>query len=388
MEQVITVRRRAPEVVGLRKRTLGRIALTNVPAAARADSVLVLHRGHEIPHVDSLQGYAAILAERDVAIAADTLDTALLSGYDSLENLTDGTIVALEPTGGTNTLFRPESHHNAIFATGTCNSNCLMCSQPPVEWDPPNVVAENLRLIDLIETAPGNLGISGGEPTLLGAGLVEILEALKRKFPQTPVFMLSNGRGLADPTYAQAIAASVPKQFVCGIPLHADVPAVHDYIAQAKGAFEETLAGLYNCARYSIPVEVRVVLHKQSIPRLHSLMEFIYRNTPFVEHVALMGLENMGYVKRNWDELWIDPVDYQEDLEKAVRYLHYRGMNVSIYNHPRCITPKALWGFARQSISDFKNLFLPECRGCSEYSQCSGLFASSETRHSRGIRAI
>jgi His-Xaa-Ser system radical SAM maturase HxsC len=387
MEQVITIRRRAGSTRDLAKRTVGRITHRHVPVGDRADSFLIIRGGATDIAPEDVSGYGAILLEAGAEAFANSISNIpVMLGYEDLVELTDGTIIAIEPTGGTNTLFRPESDHNAIFATGRCNSNCLMCSQPPADWEPWDILAEHLRTIDLIQSAPTNLGISGGEPTLLGSGLTQILSAIKVKFPDSPLFMLSNGRTLADAAYAKEVADAIPRDFMCGIPLYADVPAIHDYIVQAKGAYEETLAGLYNCARYGIPVEIRVVLHKQSLPRLLPLMDFIYRNLPFVRHVALMGLENMGYVKKNWEELWVDPMDYQSELEEAVKCLHYRGMNVSIYNHPLCTLLRSLWSFARQSISDFKTLYLTECEACIERGNCSGLFASSESRHSRGIR--
>ena len=101
-----------------------------------------------------------------------------------------------------------------------------------------------------------------------------------------------------------------------------------------------------------------------------------------------MGLENMGYVKKNWDLLWVDPLDYLDELESAVRHLFYRGLNVSIYNLQLCVLPQSLWPFARQSISDYKNIFLDACSQCGAQTQCGGLFLSSETRHSRGIHPI
>ena len=159
-------------------------------------------------------------------------------------------------------------------------------------------------------------------------------------------------------------------------------------MVQAKGAFDQTIQGLYNATKYGLAVELRVVLHKQTIPGLLALAEFIYRNLPFVRHVALMGMENMGYVKKNWDLLWIDPMDYSNELEEVVRYFYHRRVHASIYNLPLCILPKNLWAFARKSISDFKNIYLDVCESCSARLHCSGFFQSSETRHSRGIKPI
>ena len=73
------------------------------------------------------------------------------------------------------------------------------------------------------------------------------------------------------------------------------------------------------------------------IPRLAQLAEYIYRNLTFAEHIALMGLEHIGYAPRNMHELWIDPYDYQDQLESAVEILSTRGMNVSIYNLQLCV---------------------------------------------------
>ena len=105
-----------------------------------------------------------------------------------------------------------------------------------------------------------------------------------------------------------------------------------DYVVQARGAFDQTIQGLHRLAQYEQPVEIRVVLHKLTIPRLYDLAHFIYRNLPFARHVALMGLEITGFTRPNLNKLWIDPYEYQTELPRAVEYLAIRGMNVSIYN--------------------------------------------------------
>jgi hypothetical protein len=101
-----------------------------------------------------------------------------------------------------------------------------------------------------------------------------------------------------------------------------------------------------------------------------------------------MGLEPTGYTPRNKDKLWIDPADYQDILEEAVETLAIRGMKVRIYNSQLCVTKPSLWKFTRKSISDWKNIYLPECQSCSKLSECGGLFQSAERMHSAHIRSL
>ena len=243
-------------------------------------------------------------------------------------------------------------------------------------------------MLALIKTPPEYMGMTGGEPTLLGPDLIRLLEAAKDKLPATHLHMLTNGRLYKDLSFVRRIAEVNHPSFISAIPLYADIAGVHDYIVQAHGAFDETVEGLYNAAEAGLSVEIRIVLHKQSIPRLKQLAEFIYWNFPFAVHVVFMGLENMGYVKKNWEELWIDPVDYMDSLGEVVKYLYLRRMNVSIYNLQLCLLPQSLWSFARKSISDFKNEYLDACERCSVRQHCSGLFTSQVNLHSEHIHAL
>jgi His-Xaa-Ser system radical SAM maturase HxsC len=263
-----------------------------------------------------------------------------------------------------------------------------MCSQPPREVDDSEATSDLLRIISLVSDAPEHMGITGGEPTLLGDGLIEVVAALRDRLPGTAVTMLTNGRMFCYESYVKKLAAVGHARCVSSIPLYADNAQDHDFVVQVSGAFDQTQRGLYNAALHGLAVELRVVLHKHTTPRLVRLVDFIYRNLPFVQHVALMGMENTGYARANDEEVWVDPVDYVGDLEEAVRQLHYRRVAVSIYNLPLCILPADLWSFARQSISDYKNIYLDECAGCRERTRCAGLFESSRKKHSRGIRAI
>src|SRR5262249_24774143 len=112
------------------------------------------------------------------------------------------------------------------------------------------------------------------------------------------------------------------------------------------------------------------------------------RNLPFVDHVALMGLENTGFTLANTDLLWIDPMDYRDQLAEAVQLLVSAKMPVSIYNLPRCVLARSVWPYARQSISAWKNGYAVVCAECVERPRCAALFTSGRPKQSRGITPI
>jgi His-Xaa-Ser system radical SAM maturase HxsC len=360
-----------------------------VPVGGRRDYVRILRK--ERGADSSLDGYGAILTDLSEAEAFPNIPSGMsaICSAEHLEHISDGDVLRLDFGHAlVRSLYRVGSNHNIIFATDRCNSNCLMCSQPPKDIDDSYLIEENLRLIDLIPSTTRNLTITGGEPTLLGEGLFRLIAACREKLPVTRLHMLTNGRMFSYRGLAGRLAQVAHPQLTLGVPLYSDHSAIHDYVVQARGAFDETIVGLHNLARFKQKIEIRVVVHKQTFERLPQLAEYIYRNCPFAAHVALMGLEMMGYTKTNLKQLWIDPVEYQPQLEGAVKFLAAVGMNVSIYNHQLCVLRRSLWPYARKSISDFKNIYLEECEKCSVLMECGGLFRSGEKIHSAHIAAI
>ncbi|MEZ3440590.1 His-Xaa-Ser system radical SAM maturase HxsC [uncultured Alistipes sp.] len=280
------------------------------------------------------------------------------------------------------------SNDNALFVTSQCNNRCVMCCQPPLQRnDLDGYFRRNMELIDSAPPELPSLGITGGEPTLLGDRLFDMIRHIKTKLPNTEIHLLTNGRAFADKTHARKLAACGVEKMLLGIPLHADNAADHDAITQARGSFNETMLGLYNLGRYDVGIELRVVLTRMNYRRLPKLPNFIYRNLPFVEFISLMGLEYTGYTIKNSDAVWIDPLDYRAELMQAVTELHDWSMDVSVFNLPRCVLPKSLWPFARKSISDWKTKYLDICSDCTEQAECCGLFATSRVQ-SRGVKPI
>lgn len=270
--------------------------------------------------------------------------------------------------------YRRGDNGNVLFATERCNSYCLMCSQPPRQVDDDWRVHHLCDLVDLIDRTERSLAISGGEPTLMGSGLATIVARCSERLPDTHLHILSNGRLLGNTSLTEQFEGIHP-HLSWGIPLYGDHYALHDYVVQSEGAFAQTLRGLYALEAAKQRIEIRVVLVKPSLDRLVALTRFIHRNLPFVEHVALMGIEPIGFAKAHHEALWADPADYTEQLKEAIDALSRRGIAVSLYNLPLCTIPESLWPFAQQSISNWKNDYLDVCTNCAVKNRCGGFFS-------------
>lgn len=285
-------------------------------------------------------------------------------------------------------LYRRISKHNAFLVTERCNHYCLMCSQPPKTTDDRWILDEIAEAIELIDPGTESIGFTGGEPLLEWRHFVDLLAVVRDRLPSTAVHVLTNGRAFASTDVVEAWAGVGHRRLTAGIPVYSAVDTVHDYVVQAQGAFDETILGILRLKDKGQPVEIRVVLHAITAPRLRWTCLWLARNLPFVDHVALMGLENTGFALANEELLWIDPLDYQDALAAGVDFLRTAGIPVSVYNLPLCLLDPSVWDVAVQSISDWKNSYLPECSCCEMRSRCAGFFSTGRLRVSRGVKAI
>lgn len=373
----------------------------------------VIHRaGHTSPYLatvtrdtdllQSAKGEMALLAPAEKVVPgykAVILDAGGLDGEvrtdvfaltDGFDHLSEGDIVRLNSkTGAIRVLFRRNASSNTILLTERCDHYCLMCSQPPKARDDSWLFTEAFELITRIPTDAQELIFSGGEPTLYGRQLVELIEHSKKFLPKTAIHVLSNGRAFKNADFARSYVAVEHPDLMTGIPLYSDDPVRHDYVVQSRGAFNETIQGIVNLKKVGGRVEVRIVLHKQTLDRLVSTCEFIARNLIFVDHVALMGLEPTGFARLNIENLWVDPYEYKDILSEATNILNSYRIPTSIYNHQLCTVNADVIPNCRKSISDWKREYLPECTACARLNECGGLFHSAQLyRYSRHIRPM
>ena len=344
-----------------------------------------LVKGQDIPSDYSL--YLTFDAKKAQEISTGKNRVILLD--QNYEYLADRDVLRINPAKSSlRVLFRANSKSNSFLVTERCDNFCLMCSQPPRDIEDGWIAEEILEAIPLIEKSTQEIGFTGGEPTLLGERFLAILEKCKNYLPDTAIHILSNGRKFSDKAFTASYSKINHPDMMVGIPVYSDVAHIHDYVVQAENAFNETIRGILNLKNHGQRVEIRIVVHKQTYDRLPQLTEFITRNLAFVDHVALMGLELMGFTKANMEKLWIDPFCYKQELLEATHCLALSGVNVSIYNHQLCTIDRDIWPYARKSISDWKNEYLDACEACTERDNCGGFFSSQLVKPSQHIEPI
>jgi His-Xaa-Ser system radical SAM maturase HxsC len=224
------------------------------------------------------------------------------------------------------TLFRRNSAHNSFLVTERCNNYCLMCSQPPKDVDDRWILKEIIESLPFIDPATPALTFTGGETLSDWEDFMTVLKECRDRLPATAIQVLTNGRAFANSEIVDAWKGIGHPNLMAAIPVYASVDHIHDHVVQAKGAFDETVLGILKLKDRGQRVEIRVVLHALTAPILEETGRWIARNLPFVDHVALMGLENTGFAIANDALLWMDPIDYGEGLAKAVEHLSAAGV--------------------------------------------------------------
>ncbi len=300
-------------------------------------------------------------------------------GVDDIGLLEPGDVVVTNPSRREiQVVYRISDVHHSVFLTNRCNSLCLMCSQPPTRHDDLWLVDEAINVIRHVPKSPQALGMTGGEPTLLGIRLRDVLESSFAHHPHTRVDLLTNGRRLGNPEFAEMLLSGLAPSVNWLVPLYGHADFLHDFVVQINGAFEQTIAGMLNLHEFKQAIQLRIVLIDPVLRILPDLCTYIARNLPFVREVALMGCEPIGFALANRAVCEIDLLTWHENLEESVTILRRVGVPCILMNTPLCTLPKSLWSNAQRSISDWKQVHVSECAECSVKSRCSGLFAWHE----------
>lgn len=320
------------------------------------------------------------LVENFVQIPGETpIPITIVGKSDVSQVLVDYDVIEINEKGVAFVLFSALSNSNAIFITGKCNSNCRMCPNSETLRRKSAVLPINY-LCDIIEQIPSDachLTISGGEPFLLRDDFFRLMDKLNKHLPNTPLQLLSNGRALANQSFASEFSNHVTNFWSIAVPIHASTNQLHDYITQNLGSFTQSIIGLKKIAHTAADIEIRVVVSKINYENLIDLAKFLVFSIPRITRVNFIGLEMLGNAMVNASEIWIDYREAFPYIKEAIDFLIRSGTNTGLYNLPLCAVDQAYWGICKRSISDYKVNYSEECMECSVKSICGGYFLST-----------
>ena len=276
-------------------------------------------------------------------------------------------------------IVRYQSTHNTLLVTEKCDQLCVMCSQPPKNYE--------LDLFhiyrDALEYAPLNaiIGISGGESLLYKEQVFELIEQTSEQRSDLGFHILTNAQHLKHEDVPRL--QKLPHERIrFAVPIYAPVATIHDEIVGKTGAFDQLLLGIENLMVAGAEIEIRTVIMRQNVDLLCDLANFISWEIPDIDHWAIMQMEYIGYAKKNWREIFYDHSQDVAPLHDAITIAEQHGITCQLYNMPLCTLPERLHNRAPRTISDWKQTYFSQCHSCSKKPDCSGVFAWAKPENS------
>lgn len=297
-------------------------------------------------------------------------------------NEIDGDVVFVLPERRiAHRLIRAASSHNTFLVTERCDQLCVMCSQPPKEHH-----ADMFPVFEaaaLLAPHGAVIGLSGGEPTLYKGQLLTFLQGTMAKRPDLEFHILTNAQHFEEVDLA-ALRELDAKRIMWGVPLYSADAEVHDRIVGKEGAQQRVLENLGLLCKAGAHVELRTVVMRPNEAGLPELARLVATKVAFAARWAIMQLENIGYGRKNWRELFQDTSLTFEPVGAAIDFARSRGIDAQMFNFPLCTVPEAYRHLAPSTISDWKRKYLPECADCRLREACSGFFDWHPADHGYG----
>ncbi len=171
---------------------------------------------------------------------------------------------------------KPASSRRAEINLGyACNNRCLFCSEQEHRSDlktagMDQTEALKRQITDLYQAGARHLTFLGGEPTIRRDFIDLVHWANCTGFD--PVLLTTNGRMLANRTYAEALSKAGLTHLV--LSLHGPTAAIHDGTVQVQGAFTQLRKALANLQELAIPFSLTSVISTMNLKELPQLAEF------------------------------------------------------------------------------------------------------------------
>jgi His-Xaa-Ser system radical SAM maturase HxsC len=341
-----------------------------LPATSEAHSPFICRVSNASSEHGNLAD-VAIVARNEAEWVLTGREGIFAVGLEGLECI-DGDVLLVDPKAGrAERIFRSGSRHNTLLVTERCDQLCVMCSQPPKKTHVDRFA--HFEAACLLCEEDSLIGISGGEPTLYKKELFDLVERTMAQRPDVGFHILSNGQHFSEEDIDR-LRSPAFRNVIWGIPVYSESAALHDEIVGKAGALDRLKQSFAWLMRAGARVELRTVLLSSNVTRLPDLADFVSRQLGFIECWSIMQLENIGYAKNRWHQLYVDHQQQFDPIAAAIDRVQMRRMAVRLFNFPRCTVPAQYRHLAPASISDWKRKFSDECAPCSERDACSGFF--------------
>jgi len=370
----------------IEKSIVGKATFAPVESGHKSDFILF--------HLDEIEvgsGYAAIVVTNVFNSISKLTGHVVLIDQKEIEHFNYGDVISIEKNGVIRVIYKKTSLCAFLVVTERCNCACIMCPNPVVIKDDEKVIS-TLKAIPLIDKDIKLLCITGGEPTLIGDKLIDVINACKQNIPQTELILMTNGIHLEDFNYVKEIVSIKHQNLAITIPLYSDIDMDHDYIIGARG-FYKTIKGLHILESFGQRIIIKILIHKLNYKRLFQMAEFVCKKFCSVRNIVFMQMETSWREfttekeKKNIEELYVDPYDYSNNLERSVLYLNKKGIDVVIYNLQLCVLPTTIWEHAKKTPS-WESVYIDECYGCYYKKNCYGFLPASLETRSRHIKPL
>lgn len=167
---------------------------------------------------------------------------------------------------------RPSAPYRMDLAlTYRCNNNCSHCynarprQHPELDTEAWKGILDRLWAVGI-----PHIVFTGGEPTLR-PDLPELIAHAERNGQITGIN--TNGRRLRDPAFVEALAGAGLDHVQITFESH--IPEVHDQMVQARGAWQDTLAGIRNVLDRKMFVMTNTTLLRPNVDHLPGTLDFL-----------------------------------------------------------------------------------------------------------------
>jgi MoaA/NifB/PqqE/SkfB family radical SAM enzyme len=221
----------------------------------------------------------------------------------------------------------------------------------------------------------GFINLTGGEPTI-HPDFFQLLAYFRRRLPRLPITLLSNGRSFSNTQFVKKFSLVAKPPFSVALALHGPSARAHDAVAGVRGAFSQAVRGLKNlfALRSGLRVEIRLVLHKKSLPFFRETLEFLLKNFPDTGtyRVTAIHYEIEGMSLTNHRSVGLRFPASSKIIDAALPLIK-RFSDFRLYHFPLCQVRPELRSRCRVTLPREDRIYPPACGVCRLKGKCLGL---------------